>query len=363
VRVRGSLPAVAAALVLAACGGGAGDDGPNQVVGPAGQPTPQPTPEPTAAVRRLGPAQLAGRLIVMRFHGTDLPEYVERALRQRRAAGVILFADNVESPQQVRRLTRDVRRAGGERVIVCTDQEGGDIRIVPWAPPERSAPRQAAASSERADARAAGRALRDLGIDVVLAPLADVATTAESAMAGRVFGSAPETVAASVAEAVRGFRAGGVSPTAKHFPGLGGSTRNTDFSAATVEEVPSIAPWRAAIAAGVPYVMAGHARYPRLDPRRIASQSRPILTGLLRDRLGFAGAVMTDSMEAAAVRETGSLEAAAERSLRAGVDLLLTTGQGSYIRLRRHLAARSREDPALRERMEQALARVQQAQD
>ena len=178
-------------------------------------------------------------------------------------------------------------------------------------------------------------------------------------MRGRVFGSHAPQVARSVAQSVRGFRAGGVLPTAKHFPGLGGSTRNTDWSAATVGEVPATAPWRAAIEAGVPLVMAGHARYPRLDGRRIASQSRPILTGLLRERLGFGGAIVTDSMEAAAVRATGSLEAAAERSLRAGADLLLTTGRGSYIRIRRHLAARVRRDPALRRRMQSALARVE----
>ena len=348
------LAAIVVAASIAGCGGDAVE--PNRVVPPGASATPAP---PAAEAGRLGPAQLAGSLVVLRFHGTRLPGYVVRALRARRAAGVILFRDNVVSSAQVRRLSRSVHRASRGRALVHTDQEGGDIRILRWLPPERSAPRQAAAGSEQADARAAGRALRRVGVDVALAPVADVATVPGSAMRGRVFGSHPDAVARSVARSVRGFTAGGVLPTAKHFPGLGGSTRNTDWYSATVGESPSMAPWRAAIAAGVPLVMAGHARYPRLDGRRIASQSRPILTGLLRDRLGFDGVVVTDSMEAAAVRATGSLERAAERSLRAGADLLLTTGRGSYIRIRRHLAARSREDSGLRRRMEDALARVE----
>jgi beta-N-acetylhexosaminidase len=347
---------LALAVALSACGGSG--DPPNQVVAPAGDSTPAPEPSPSAEVQQLGPAQLAGSLIVVRFDGTALPGYVARALRARRAAGVILFHDNVVSAAQVRRLTRAVHRASRGRGLVYTDQEGGHIRILRWLPPALSAPRQAAAGRERIAGRAAGRALRRLGVDVSLAPVADVATVSGSAMGGRVFGSRPASVARSVADAVRGFRAGGVLPTAKHFPGLGGSTRNTDWYTATVGESPSLAPWRAAIDAGVPLVMAGHARYPRLDRNRIASQSRPILTGLLRERLGFDGVIVTDSMEAAAVRATGSLERSGERSLRAGADLLLTTGRGSYIRLRRYLARAAQRDPGLHRRMEAALARV-----
>jgi beta-N-acetylhexosaminidase len=362
VTLRPALLACACAL-LAGCGGdGAGAEPPNRIVAPAGGPAaaaPEPTPD--AAIRRLSPSRLAGSLVIVRFAGTRLPGYLRDALRERRAAGVILFRDNVTGARQVRRLTAAVRQASGGSALVAADQEGGEVRIFDWLPPELSAPRQAAAGRVGSASRAAGRALRGIGVDVALAPVADVATVPGSAMGGRVFGSQPDAVARSVAEAVRGFRAGGAAPTVKHFPGLGGSTRNTDWRSATVREEPSPAPWRAAIAAGVPFVMASHALYPSLDRGRIASQSRRIMTGLLRGELGFRGATMTDSMEAAAVRATCSLECAAERSMRAGVDLLLTTGRGSYIRIRRHLARRAREDGALRRRMEQALARVDAA--
>jgi beta-N-acetylhexosaminidase len=104
--------------------------------------------------------------------------------------------------------------------------------------------------------------------------------------------------------------------------------------------------------------MSSHARYPALDARRIASQSPAVLGGLLRRRLHFSGVVMTDSLEAAAVRATGSLEQAAVRSVRAGADIVLTTGQGSWIRVYRALLAEAHRSPAFRARVRQSAARV-----
>ena len=164
--------------------------------------------------------------------------------------------------------------------------------------------------------------------------------------------------------AVLGWRAGGVAATAKHFPGLGGASANTDAavvrirrSRAELERV-DLAPFRAAIAAGVPLVMVGHARYPALDPYRIASQSEAIIEGLLRNELGFRGVVITDSMEARASLATGWLVKDSERAVRAGVDLLLLTGRGSYRPVYDHLLAVARADPAFRARVRESAARV-----
>ena len=104
--------------------------------------------------------------------------------------------------------------------------------------------------------------------------------------------------------------------------------------------------------------MMSHARYPALDPDAIASQSHAIVTGLLREKLGFRGVVMTDSLEAKAVTADAGPEVAAVRSMRAGVDLILTTGPGSHIRVLRALVAEARRDPAFRKRLEQAAGRV-----
>ena len=358
-----ALAALAAGLVAGALSGGGGGGSraaPNTLVPPAAAP---PEPAEAAAVDRLTLRQQVGQLLVLRFAGTRPPAYVRAALRERRAAGAILFRDNVVSPAQLRGLTRALRRAGG-RPVVAVDQEGGAIRIVPWAPPAAAAPAQQADGTVRSGARAAGAALRRLGITVSLAPVGDVPTVAGAALGGRAFSPDPRTAARAMADAVAGWRAGGVAATAKHFPGLGGATVNTDDGPATIGrgraalERADLLPFAAAIDAGVPLVMVGHARYPALDPDRIASQSAPIIEGLLRRELRFRGVVVTDSMEARASLATGGIAAVSERAVRAGADLLLLTGQGSFAPVSRHLLGLARRSPGFRARVREAAARV-----
>ena len=180
-------------------------------------------------------------------------------------------------------------------------------------------------------------------------------------MRTRAFAGDGATVGRLVRANLRGYDGTGVLPTVKHFPGLGAATTNTDFGRATVSRLGAtdLAPFRAAIAADVPLVMSSHALYPQLDGRRIASQSRTIMHGLLRERLGFRGVAITDSLEAKAVVTRSSTPTAAARSLAAGNDLLLTTGRGSYIHVRRRLVAEARRSPAFRARLREALGRVE----
>jgi beta-N-acetylhexosaminidase len=318
---------------------------------------------PAATDREQAPlSRQVGRVIVLRFHGTSVPAYVRRALRAGRASGAILFHDNVASPGQLRALTRTLRRAGGPGTLVAVDQEGGPIRIVGWAPPADAAPAQGAEAG--AEAHAGATALRGLGINVSLAPVADVPSVPGSVIAGRALGTTPPAASRAVVAAVRGWRAGRVAPAVKHFPGLGGARVNTDDGSVSIRRSrgaleQDLAPFRAAVRAGVPLVMVSHAVYPALDADHIASQSRAIATDLLRGRLRFKGVAITDSLEADAVRATGQVDRAAEASLRAGVDLLLTTGQGSAIRVHRRLLAVARRDARLRARLREAGARVE----
>jgi beta-N-acetylhexosaminidase len=307
--------------------------------------------------------QQVGQLIVFSFRGTVPPAYVLETLRENRAAGVILFGGNIASPEQLGSLTRALRRQGG-RPLVAADQEGGPVRRVPWAGPVRSEPEQVAAGSVRSDATAAAHVLRDAGITVTFAPVADVPSVGGAAIASRAFARDPAVASAAVRDSILGWRAGGIAATAKHFPGLGGARSNTDAavvriprSRAQVEAV-DLAPFRAAVLAGAPLVMVGHARYPALDRYRIASQSAPIIEGLLREELGFRGVVVTDSMEARASLATGTLEKASERAVRAGADLLLLTGRGSYRPVYDHLLAVARTDPTFRARVQESAARV-----
>jgi beta-N-acetylhexosaminidase len=299
-----------------------------------------------------------GQVLVIAFAGTTAPDYVRSALREGRAAGVILFKGNVESPAQVRALTGALQQGSGNGALVTTDQEGGEFHTLPWAAPHEGEPALATAGAAAAAARQAARDLRAAGVNVTLAPVADVARPG-SALAVRAFPGGAQAVAASVGAVVRAYRAGGVAATAKHFPGLGGASVNTDDAAASVRlTADDLAPFKSAVAAGVPLVMVSHALYPNLDAARIASQSPAVMDGLLRQRLGYRGVIVTDSMEAQAVIDRSSIEVAAERALSAGADLLLLTGDGSYRPVAQALVARARRDGAFRARLADAAARV-----
>jgi beta-N-acetylhexosaminidase len=368
-RRRAAVLAVAAASLAVGAGVGAssGDNAApasREVREVVATPEPTATPEPATRepVDELSLKQQVGMLIVLRFQGTTAPRYVRDALRNRWTSGAILFADNISSPEQLKRLTRSLRRASGKMTpIICTDQEGGDIRNLKWAPPAVGQARQVPGR----DARAAARALKAHGLNVTLAPVADVPSVAGAAMGGRAFSSDPAVAARATKAAVEGWRAGGVAATAKHFPGLGGTTVNTDRGSTSIANAPTdadLAPFKAAIAADVPLIMSSNARYPRLDRNRIAAQSRKVLDGLLRKQLGFKGVVITDSIEAAAVRATGETEQIAIRSVRAGNDIVLTTGQQSWLRAYRALLAEARASKSFRERVRTSAARVLELQ-
>ncbi|MDQ3719824.1 MAG: beta-N-acetylglucosaminidase, partial [Actinomycetota bacterium] len=204
------------------------------------------------------------------------------------------------------------------------------------------------------------RGLRALGVNVTLAPVAD-APVPGSVVAGRAFAGEP---ARSVGEAVRGYAGTRVGSTAKHFPGLGAATQNTDDAAVTIDRSTAelarrdLPPFRSAIAAGTPLVMASHALYPALDGRRIASQSPSVLGALLRRRLRFRGVVITDSIEAEAVIGRQAVEAAAERSVSAGCDLILMTGSGSPKLVYPRLLRAARRSPPFRARVRESASRV-----
>ena len=300
---------------------------------------------------------------MLSFSGTTAPDYVREAVRQRRVAGVILFGGNITGPIQLRELTGALRREGG-RPIVAVDQEGGSVRRLPWAGPLAAQPEQLRRGTVRADAAAAARQLRASGVTATLAPVADVPSVRGAALAGRAFSSDPRAASDAIRAAVRGWRSGGVAATAKHFPGIGGAPANTDDAIVTIRrsraalDAVDLPPFAAAIEAGIPLVMVGHARYPAFDRSRIASQSQPIIEGVLREELGFRGVVVTDSMEARASLATGGITKVSERAIRAGADLLLLTGRGSYRPVYDHLLAIARSSSAFRTRVQESAARV-----
>jgi beta-N-acetylhexosaminidase len=317
---------------------------------------------PASEVDRMGLRALVGEVILMRFDGTTPPAYVDRIMRERRATGVTLFAENVASPQQVRALTRRLQAAARGGALVAADQEGGVARRFPWAS-EAGEPELSSPSVAEASASATAKELADLGVRLNFAPVADVPTGSGSAVSARAFPGDSGDVADLTAASVRGYRDSGVAPTVKHFPGFGRASENTDDAPVTIdasrdELAADLAPFRAAIGAGVPAVMVSHALYPAYDPDAIASQSRPIVGDLLRGELGFDGVVATDSMEAEAVLARSSVDEAAVRAIDAGCDLLVLTGRGSVVPVYDRLLHEAQRSPEFRSRLEQSAARV-----
>ena len=355
-RIRGLVAAGVLAVLIAAlvraCSGG--DD---EATEPARDRTPDAAPATGAP-----PRELAGEVVLMRFDGDRAPAYVKRILREGRASGATLFAENVRSPGQVRALTRQMQDAAGGSALVAVDQEGGVARRLPWA----SAPGQPDLATEdaaRDASRGTAQALREAGINLNFAPVADVATGEGSAVRERAYPGDAAAVARLTAAAVQGYDGTRVAPTLKHFPGFGRATANTDdqpvLIGATRDELGTdLEPFRAGIDAGAPVVMAGHARYPAYDPAWIASQSRPVVTDLLRGELGFRGVVVTDSMEADAVLSRSDIDDAAVYAIYAGCDLLVLTGRGSQAPVYRRLVQEARRSPEFRARLAEAAGRV-----
>jgi beta-N-acetylhexosaminidase len=345
-----------AALVLGLIAG-SGGGGP-----PARHATAPPKPAVQHAAQMPIERQI-GELLLIAFQGPGVPGYITRALRDGRASGVILFKPNAPSPAALRAATKRIQRAARGGALIAADQEGGAIRILSWAAPQLGQGGQSTPASAADQARLAKRDLTAAGVNVTLAPIADV-TVQGSFAHGRSFPGGASQVAQLTAAAVRAYRGGRVAATLKHFPGLGAAGSNTDQKVVTISspraavEARDLLPFKAGIAAGAPLVMASHAVFSGLDPDNIASQSPAILRDLLRAQLGFQGVVVTDSMEAAAVLARGSIEEAALRSLSAGADLLLLTGPGSFPRVYRQLLEAARRSPKFRVRIAEAAARV-----
>ncbi len=310
-------------------------------------------PAPSVA-STLPLGQLAGERIVTGLSGSAVPPRLEAAIGEGRVAGVILFAGNFPSRAAGRRLIarlQAIRRPSKLRapLLIMVDQEGGEVKRVGGAP-DASARQmgERGAAFSRAQGRRTAANLRDLGVNVDLAPVLDVARPGGTiAATERGFGSTAAQVTRTAVPFAAALQQGGVAATAKHFPGLGAAAENTDFavqriglSAATLRRVDE-APYRAYVAAGGDLVMLSTAIYPALSPVP-AAFSRRIATGELRARLGFAGVSITDALDTVAVHAFGGPAVASVAAARAGADLLLFTDLGAAESARRALVAKLR---------------------
>ena len=330
---------VGLAALLAGCG---------SMPTPTTTPMPTSTPEPATVEQRLARMTLdekVGQIMIVGFAGPRLTPELRDLVRELHIGGVIVFLinGNIETPEQVSTLTRDLqdvaREDGAPGLFMAIDQEGGRVSRLREATGFSEIPSAMAlgASGDPENARRAAqllaREMLAVGLNVDFAPVLDVNNNPANPVIGsRSFGSDPESVAEFGVAFLEGLQSEGVLAFGKHFPGHGDTDVDSHVTLPTVPhdrarlESVEFVPFRAAIAADLAGIMSAHVTFPAIDPSGLpATLSRPVLTGLLRRDLGFDGLVVTDSLEMGALKTSLGLSPAeaAATALAAGADLLL----------------------------------------
>jgi len=279
------------------------------------------------------PSEVLARF-VLGFEGGRVTEELA-SLLEGGLAGVALFARNYRGIEELRVLTAEIRSAARRPVLIGIDQEGGSGRFALAAPytmwPSAAAlGRSGDAAIVEQIARAMGRELRAAGANLDFAPMLDLHIQAESPITReRSFGADPELVARMGRAVARGLREGRVLSCAKHFPGHGDTRTDPHLDlpmfSGTIErlEAAELIPFAAAIAESAPLIMTAHILLPQIDSERPASLSRRILTGLLRERMGYRGAIIADDLGMGAIAKTFSAGQAAVETFAAGADLAM----------------------------------------
>lgn len=287
---------------------------------------------------------LLGQRLMLAFEGYEAPPRILSWIQERNPAGFTLFrAKNVQTPAQILALNDSLQAAaavaGHEPLIIATDQEGGQFTALGEDTTQFPGNMALGATGDPRLARRVGQAIGHemaaMGVNVNYAPDSDINRNPNNPNVGiRAFGDDPQMIGEMSAAMVGGLQEAGVAATAKHFPGNGSSSLDPHFGVPVLEhdaewlnEVEFL-PFRAAIDAGVRLMMTAHVGLPALTgrPDLPATLSREIMTGLLRDQLGFRGLLITDALDMKAITQGAGQIVDLIAAIRAGVDLLLMTG-------------------------------------
>jgi beta-N-acetylhexosaminidase len=280
-----------------------------------------------------------GQRFVVGFDGHEPSADVRTLIRDYGVGGVILFGRNVDRPEQVAELVRELqgiaRDAGHDTPLaIAVDQEGGRVQRLraPWTlwPPMRAVGREGSEEIARAVGEAMAAELTACGIRWDFAPVVDVDTNPKNPVIGdRSFGDDPEQVGRLGAALIKGLQQGGVAASAKHFPGHGDTSVDSHLDLPLVEHSPSrladveLRPFRHAVEASVASIMTAHVLVRELDEALPATLSPAIVSQLLRERMHYEGVVVSDDLEMQAVARRWSPAESAVLAVQAGCDVLL----------------------------------------
>ena len=282
-----------------------------------------------------------GHLVMVDIPGTSLDAATAEFLRRHHVRAICLFRRNLGTEAEVRQLTSDLREIMGPNCLIGIDQEGGSVVRATFLPQAPAAMALGAVDDEalcEEVGAAVARGLRSLGINWNFAPVLDVNNNpGNPVIAERSFSEDPDTVARLAGAWMRGSLREGVACCVKHFPGHGDTNVDSHHALPTVDksiaelEALELRPFRALAHAhgdtpAAPAVMTAHIVYPQIDPDHPATLSRPILTGLLRQSIGYDGVVITDALFMKAIHEKYGHALGAVMALQAGADMPLAQG-------------------------------------
>lgn len=276
-----------------------------------------------------------GQLLIGSLPGTTITPELRSLAREFQLGGVIVFSRNIEEPEQVAELSRDVQSLASELPLwVSVDQEGGRVArlrapFTEW-PPMAVLGRSGDAALAGRFAAALASELRAVGVTLDYAPVLDIHTNPKNPVIGdRALADDAEMVARLGAAVIRGLQANGVAACGKHFPGHGDTSTDSHLELPLVEHPPDrirrveCVPFRAAVRAEVAFMMTAHVLVPSFDEERPATLSPTIVQGLLREELGFEGVILSDDLEMKAVAASYTVPDAAVQAVAAGCDGLL----------------------------------------
>ncbi|MGD9895283.1 MAG: beta-N-acetylhexosaminidase [Dehalococcoidia bacterium] len=311
------------------------------IAGGVGRP-PQ-TATATSAGQAMSLEVKIGQMLMAGVAGRTLSDDARHMIADLHVGNVVLMGPNIDSPAQVLALTRDLQRlaleSNGAGLLIGTDQEGGLVQRLrgidgfTLLPDAATVGRAQDPDLLRRYGRMMAEEMRAVGVTVDFAPVIDVNDNPANPVIGglgRSFGATPARVASATLPVIAGFHDAGIAATGKHFPGHGSTAADSHLAVPVVTkskaelDATELAPFRAAIAAGIDAIMTAHVVYPALDPSGLpATVSKPIITGILRDELGFDGVIFTDDMGMAGIAEIFSPEEAAVQAVLAGADIVV----------------------------------------
>jgi beta-N-acetylhexosaminidase len=322
-------------------------------------------------------AERVGQLVMIGCPTAGLTQATASAVQAFHVGSVILDGTTNAGSAAIRSLTTALESMNPSpaKLFLATDQEGGLVQRLRGSGfdsiPSAVDQGQQAPATLRAEARAWGQQLRAAGVNVDLAPVLDTVPTGFGSNPpigdlDREYGHDPATVAAHGVAFAQGLADAGVAATVKHFPGLGRVAGNTDLTAGVTDSVTTrhdayLQPFAQAVRTGVPFVMVSTATYAKIDPGVPAIFSRTIITGMLREDLGFRGVVITDDIGIAAQVRAWPVGERAVRFVAAGGDMVLTVDATQAQQITAALLARAASDSAFKALVDAAALRVLQA--